>query len=128
VEKPIKGKMSGSKKNAAGIQNRSARKRTKSPICDMMDEIKPPMRHIKWAEDAKGAANKERVGFSKKKDLHFIVTVPATVTVTSLSTATFDNRWLRSGLMLMVRKALDAVKVGTDTKRSWAAQWETPKA
>ena len=128
MEKLVKGKMSGSKKNDDGIQNKSARKRTKSPICDMMDKMKPPTRHIKWAEDAKGAANKERVGFSKKKYLHFIVTVPAAATVTSLSAATFDNRWLRSGLMLMVRKALDAAKVGTETKRSWAAQWETPRA
>jgi hypothetical protein len=114
------------KKNADGIQNKSARNRTKSPICDMMDKIKPPVRLIKWAEDAKGATTTGSTGLSEKKDLGFTVPVPATATIPSLSAATFDNRWLRSERILIVRNVLDTVKVGTVTKRSLAAHWETP--
>ena len=56
-----------------------------------MDNIKPPMRHIKWAEDAKGA-KRASAGLSKKKFFNFTLIEPATDIVTSLSAATFVNK------------------------------------
>ena len=67
----------------------------------MMDNIKPPMRHIKWAEDAKGA-KRASAGLSKKKFFNFTLIEPATDIVISLSAATFDNKWLLSEHIVVV--------------------------